>query len=206
MNNYKKITIDSYNKTAIQYNRAVADFVVLSSLEDFISLLKIGDHILDLGCGPGHHSKIFVKDGFKVTGIDLSPEMVKIAEREVLQANFEVMDITNMKFKANTFDGIWASASLIHLSKAELLDVFKNLENYLVDKGILYMSFKEGIGEEIFTDYRYDNIQKFYAYYSLEELEILLSNTNFKIIKSYVSEKRPAYDTNQWIHIFCVKK
>lgn len=74
MSRKTKITIDSYNKTAEEYYKIVTSFEVLPQLQEFINFLEKGDEILDLGCGPGHHSRVFSETGFKVTGIDLSKE------------------------------------------------------------------------------------------------------------------------------------
>jgi len=45
------------------------------------------------------------------------------------------------------FDGIWASASLLHVALAELPDVLSRLARALRPGGILYASFKYGSGE-----------------------------------------------------------
>ncbi len=42
-------------------------------------LLRTGDHVLDLGCGTGEDAVRFQRHGVRVTGIDASAEMVRIA-------------------------------------------------------------------------------------------------------------------------------
>jgi len=48
---------------------------------------KYGDgpikSILDLGCGTGNHAISLAKRGYEVTGIDISPDMLKIARKKV---------------------------------------------------------------------------------------------------------------------------
>ena len=44
--------------------------------------------VSDLGCGSGIWAELLAKNGFEVTGIDLSPEMVRIARRRVPSAMF----------------------------------------------------------------------------------------------------------------------
>ena len=39
--------------------------------------------IIDIGCGPGHYCVEFLKKNKKVTGLDLSEEMLKIARQHV---------------------------------------------------------------------------------------------------------------------------
>src|SRR5271170_4070966 len=47
--------------------------------------LKPGASVLDLCCGQGRHSVQLAKRGFKVTGLDLNPDYVKLA-RQAAQA------------------------------------------------------------------------------------------------------------------------
>jgi SAM-dependent methyltransferase len=206
MINFQDITINSYNKTAENYFDKVKNFPILQELSIFMDFIKPGGKILDLGCGPGHHAKIFVENGFSVVGIDLSSGMIKIAEREVPQADFFVMDIQNLDLQENEYDGIWASASLFHIPKLLLVDVLQLLKKYLQDSGVLYLSLKEGVGEEIIADSRYEGVEKFYAYYSEKEIQEILTNSGYKLLLKEFRPKRESYDTNSWIHVFSQKE
>ncbi len=205
MSKKTKITIDSYNKTAEEYYRIVTSFEVLPELEEFMNFLQPNDKILDLGCGPGHHSRVFSENGFQVTGIDLSKEMINIAKKEVPNVEFIVMDILKLKFKNSSFNGVWASASLLHVQKKLFQKTLKNLYNILSNKGVFYLSLKEGEGEEVIKDERYGGVDKFYSYFTSDRIESLLKDVGFKLVKTTKREKRHIYDTNPWIHIFCEK-
>lgn len=205
MTKKKKITIDSYNKTAEEYYKIVTSFEVLPELEEFMNFLKVNDEILDLGCGPGHHSRIFYKNGFKVTGVDLSKEMINIAKKEIPEVEFQVMDILKLKFKKCSFNGVWASASLLHIQKKLLPKALEKIYNILCEKGIFYLSLKQGEGEELLKDKRYGGVDKFYSYFTSTDIEKNLKQAGFKIINISNREKRNIYDTNPWIHIFCTK-
>src|SRR3989338_8455892 len=113
---YKKITIESYNKDAKKFSK---EFKAMNSIKShrfqkFIGLLK-GGKILDLGCGSGDHSLYFKQRGLDVTSIDLSKEMVKLCNEKGLNAL--LMDIENLKFEDKLFDGVWAATSLLHIPK-----------------------------------------------------------------------------------------
>jgi len=59
--------------------------------------------ILDIGCGTGRHSLELSKRGYDVTGIDLSPSMVKkakeLARKKNLKIDFQVRDARDFDFK-----------------------------------------------------------------------------------------------------------
>ena len=205
MSKFREITINSYNKTAEAYYKIVSSFELLPELEIFINKVKKNGNILDLGCGPGHHSRVFVDNGFTVEGIDLSTEMIAIAKKEVTGANFQVMDILDLNFEKESFDGIWASASLLHIPKKNLKSVLNKLKSALTKEGVLYISLKKGEGSEILKDNRYGGVDKYYVYYRPEEINELLKIVGFEIIENEERSKRAIYDTNSWIHVFCKK-
>lgn len=66
--------------------------------------------ILDVGCGSGFFSVILASMGHHVTGIDLTPEMIKEARKTAdslgLSIDFRVMDAENPDFPDGSFDVI----------------------------------------------------------------------------------------------------
>ncbi|MFC1509233.1 class I SAM-dependent DNA methyltransferase [Candidatus Omnitrophota bacterium] len=52
-----------------------------------------GEKLLDVGCGTGHWSQFFGEQGFTVTGVDISPEMIRVAEgKNINRASFKIAD------------------------------------------------------------------------------------------------------------------
>tara|TARA_R110002012_G_scaffold141952_1_gene299813 strand:- start:851 stop:1582 length:732 start_codon:yes stop_codon:yes gene_type:complete len=65
----------------------------MNQLTEFLSL-KPKDTILDLACGKGRHAKYLYKQGFDVTGVDLSKESIQHAKQyEKPGLHFEVHDM-----------------------------------------------------------------------------------------------------------------
>jgi hypothetical protein len=58
----------------------------------------------------------------------------------------EVVRFQDLVF-GQVFDGIWASASLVHVPRSEMDDVFGRFTRALKPGGVLYMSFKYGHSE-----------------------------------------------------------
>ncbi len=69
--------------------------------------------LLEIGCGTGHWSSYFSSKGFEVTGIDMSPGMINIAEqKKIPKCKFGVGDCENIPFDNDTFDVAAAITSL----------------------------------------------------------------------------------------------
>jgi trans-aconitate methyltransferase len=68
-----------------------------------------GQHILDLGCGPGDLSAQLAARGLTVTGIDRDPELLAAARTSAPHVHFEQQDLSDLRLPAAGFDGIWCS-------------------------------------------------------------------------------------------------
>lgn len=81
--------------------------------ENVLELLDIKrkERILDLGCGTGHLTERILERGGVVTGIDASPDMIKLAKATYPAIDFEVMDATDFKFD-KPFDAVFSNATL----------------------------------------------------------------------------------------------
>ena len=172
---YKKKTIESYNKNAKEFSKKFKDNMDLErrrEFQRFIDLLN-GKKILDLGCGSGEHSLFFKEQGLDVTAIDLSEEMIKLCKEKGL--NVFLMDIENLNFPENSFDGIWAVSSLLHIPKHKIDKVLKKLNALLKNNGILYICLKEGNGEEAIKD-NFENTSRFFSFWQEDELKETFGN------------------------------
>ncbi len=120
----------------------------------FVERLPVGGRVLDAGCGSGRDSQAFTQAGFLVTAFDASREMVRAA-REL--TGLEVAQCTFREFRSEgPFDGIWASACLLHVPRGELEGTLQHLIGLLGPGGVLYASLKFG-NEERMDGERYFN-------------------------------------------------
>ncbi|MFC1690583.1 class I SAM-dependent methyltransferase [Nanoarchaeota archaeon] len=60
--------------------------------------------ILDLGCGDGKNTAFLEKNGFNVTGIDISETAIRLAEKKCKSSKLFVGDALELLFKDNEFD------------------------------------------------------------------------------------------------------
>ncbi len=78
----------------------------------FMNFLKEG-YVADLGCGDGYGAYTLAKNGFQVTGVDLSNEMIEIANHRVIEnLTFIQGDLKKLPFENETLDGAIAINSL----------------------------------------------------------------------------------------------
>lgn len=113
------------------------------------------ESILDLGCGTGKHDEILCDKGYKIHGVDISEEMLNIAElkRKGRESNltFTQSNIAELEL-GKKFDLI---ISLFHVMSYQntnkLLDnVFSVVDNHLNDGGLFIFDF--WYGPAVLTD------------------------------------------------------
>jgi len=110
----------------------------------FADRLPAGGRVLDLGCGPGQDAARFRAMGFKVDAVDASDGLAAEARRrhgiEVRLARFDALNAEG------AYDGVWASFSLLHDSRAALPGHLARIARALRPEGVLYLGMKEGEG------------------------------------------------------------
>lgn len=187
---HSQITIDTYNKTADEYILKVQQYAPVPEREKFMSLVKPGGRILDAGCGSGRDANYFGSKGFVVTGIDLSDTLLSYAnEHAEGNVTFHKMDLRAIKLDSS-FDGIWACASLLHLTRKEFLPVLRNFQHMLMSGGILFLLLKEGTGDQMVTSGTIEGDTRFFTYYTREEIRMALEEAGFKMLDQLVWDQK----------------
>ncbi len=205
MKNNIETTIDSYNKIAEEYFEKTFKIDVGKKINQFLSYMSKRGTILDVGCGPGRDAKTFTDKGYTVVGIDLSDNLLEIARGQAPKAQFINMDIRDMDFDKDSFDGIWAMSSLMHLEKEQFPEVLEKCHSLLMVDSPFYFCLKRGDGERLEPDKRYGGVEKYFSYYQDDEIKRILSGTKFEILDFGGEIVNDSYATNPWIDIFLKK-
>jgi SAM-dependent methyltransferase len=86
-----------------------------------------GGHILDVCCGTGYLARLLTDRRFRVTGLDVSPEMIEHARRHAPSASFHVADAAAFQFPPEHDAAISTFDSLNHILDPDALDAaFQN--------------------------------------------------------------------------------
>jgi Cyclopropane fatty acid synthase and related methyltransferases len=167
--------------------------------ERFEKFLKPGAKLLDVGFGSGRDSLHFEAKGYEVVSIDFALE---VYNRGKILLNTEVLlvDVKDIKYK-NEFDGIWASAVFFHFNEDEIRDVLVRCHEALVDKGVMYISFKYG-NEELIRHGRFFND------FNEEKFNRLMSqNGDFEITEIWqTQDARQDHLDQNWLNVILTKK
>ena len=160
-------TIEYFNEKAEKCFKDAFTITEHTNQDHFLGYLKPGARILDFGCGSGRDTAYFREKGLTVDAADGSSEMCRLAS-EYLQTPVACMEFNELDAE-DLYDGIWASASIMHLEYEKLKEVFPKMIRALKKNGILYVNFKYG-DKDGFLGKRY------YTYMTEERFQDLLKD------------------------------
>lgn len=191
-------TIEYYNRNAEAYASDTINVDFSLAQNRFLSYIPSGGSILDFGCGSGRDSKYFKEKGFIVDAIDGSEELCKIAEAhtgiKVKCMLFQELD------EVNKYDGVWACASILHLTREELKTVFQKMINSLKNDGIIYTSFK-------YSNYEGERNGRYFIDFTEDSFDDFIKGfSDIKIIDEWItSDVRPDRKNERWLNLILRK-
>ncbi len=191
-------TLNYYQENTDRFVSGTVGVDFSSVTDRFLQYLRPGAEILDFGCGSGRDTRYFLERGYRVDAVDGSPKLCSCAEKltgiPVRCMLFQELD------EDSRYDGIWACASILHVSKEELPDIFRRMLRALKPEGILYTSFKygefEGIrGGRYFTDFTEASFREFLSLFP--ELQ--------KEEEWITGDARPERQEEKWLNVILRK-
>lgn len=143
-------TLDYYETYAKDFFSQTINVDMQNVYQPFLENLPSGKQtILDVGCGSGRDSIFFSNQGFVVTAIDGSQNLIDLAKQTDTRIDWQCLtfdEIANQNWQSQ-FTGIWACASLLHVPFDDLPKILNDLLSCLKPNGVLYASFKYGDSE-----------------------------------------------------------
>lgn len=191
-------TLKYYNDNAASFVHETQNLNFNTLQKKFLDFIPLKSKILDFGCGAGRDSKYFIDLGYQVTAVDGSIEMCKATEQLIQQ---KVICSTFQDFTPfEQYDGIWACASLLHLTIEELTPILLKLGTCLKQNGCFYISFKYGDYTGIYNN-------RYYSFMTEHHFNLILQNIPDLTVIEYLKTTDIRPDKNEnWLNIFLKKK
>ena len=180
MTEKEELVRKGYDLIAGKYHANRDIFDNKKELEAFVGLLPRSADVLDLGCGAGIPvTKFLVDYGFNVIGIDFSENMLNLAIKNVPEARFIKKNMTDVDFNDNSFDGLTACYSIIHVPREKHVSLFQRFHRILRPNGVLLISMGSN-GWEGTEDFH--GTEMFWSHYSPEITLQIVTDAGFEIL------------------------
>lgn len=198
MDNYKEKTLEYYEVNLDSFVEGTVNADMKFVYQKFEQELFFGAKILDLGCGSGRDAKFFFEKGYQVKATDGSESLCQYASK-LTGLNVECMLFEDMEYDEE-FDGVWACASLLHMSKDELPAIISKVKKALKPKGVLFTCFKYGNEEHVKNG-------RFFSNFTEETVVNLIGKAQgFNVLSTFVTgDVRHDRSDERWINIIAKK-
>ena len=209
MRNRYQETFETWNKVATLYQDKFMDLDLYNDTYDFIckAIDTTGAKILEIGCGPGNITKYLLskRQDFDIFGIDIAPNMIRLARINNPNASFAIMDIREIDEIKNKYDGVICGFCLPYLSKTDSEKLIFDIKNLLNDDGLIYLSFVEGDPAKSDFQVSKSGDRSYFYYHNLDALKVNLKVNSFEEIKTFIVEYKKS-ETEKEKHTILIAK
>jgi SAM-dependent methyltransferase len=143
-------TYDAIAPTWTQWADAVSPPLRERYANALVERLPSKSPVLEIGCGSGVPVAALLAHHFDLNGIDISHQMVRLAQAAVPAGNFKVGDIFDADYGEASFNGIVGFYSLIHLPRETQITLFSRIHLWLRPGGLFVASLgASDVGESV---------------------------------------------------------
>lgn len=139
MNNPKAIVRNGYDSLSVNYRDHFSESHnehYKKWVQTLLDLLPKDPNILELGCGDGIPVAQLISLNCRYCGVDISPVQIENAQRNVPNVTFLAKDMTGITLPSNSFHGIIALYSIIHIPLNEQYELLEKIYHWLNPNGI----------------------------------------------------------------------
>ncbi|MGC4755448.1 class I SAM-dependent methyltransferase [Micromonospora trifolii] len=128
-------------------DRMPVERAVLDLFCDLTLAADLGINVGDVGCGTGRLAPYLAAKGLAPWGVDLSPEMIRVARRDHAAFRFDVADLRELPVKDASLVGVVCWYSLIFLAPEDRHAALGELYRVVKPGGYLVTAFKAGTSQ-----------------------------------------------------------
>lgn len=186
-----RATVEAYDASAVGYRdaSAIAPEAVRRRISVFAAAVGPDGRVLEVGSAGGRDAVLLEEAGLSVRCTDVTSafvEMLRAGGHEADLVDPLHDDLADPQREA-PYDGVWANACLLHVSRADLPAVLARLAAATRPGGVLGLSLKEGDGEGWSTHGRVEG-RRFFTYWRAEPLRAALEEAGWQV-ESLTSER-----------------
>ncbi|HEU5270638.1 MAG TPA: class I SAM-dependent methyltransferase [Jatrophihabitans sp.] len=192
-----RTTLASYQANVERYVAGLAPVPAPATAEHlarFAGLLPPAGRVLEIGSGPGRDAAELESLGLRVRRTDAAPAFVERLRRDGHPA--DLLDVLTDEL-GDGYDGIWASAVLLHLGRDQLAAVLRRCRAAVRPGGVLGFSVKEGDGEAWTTEKL--GAPRYFVYWRRDPLVALVRRTGWQPVE--VSQASGNWA--DWLYLIC---
>ncbi|MEX0877632.1 MAG: methyltransferase domain-containing protein [Candidatus Spechtbacterales bacterium] len=198
MDSYNKKTLRSYEENLDEYITGTPQDVspeLKKWINDALGSLPEKASILEIGSGFGRDAKYLEELGHSVLRTDASLSFVHYLQNE----GYDAMVLNVLKdVIPREFDMVFANAVFLHFKPKDLSCALSKACNSLDKNGVLAFTVKHGEGSEWSRDKL--NAPRFFQYWRISELALLVRRAGFKDVLAYFDPPK------RWIYVIAKNK
>lgn len=180
----KRVTVASYEAFAADYRAGTDEMPeeVRAAVERFVAALDHGARVLEIGSGPGRDARALEEAGLSVRRTDITPAFVRMLRADGFAADVldPLSDDLEDPERDAPYDGVWASASLVHARREDLPTVLTRLAGATRPGGVLHLALKEGDGAR-FSTHGHVGGPRHFTFWREGQLRTLLEETGWAV-------------------------
>jgi len=195
--------MDKISDVQASYDRVAAEYVqrIFEELEHkpldrqlldrFAARIRSAGSACDLGCGPGQVARYLHDRGVRVSGVDLSPAMVRHARTLNPGIEFRQGDMASLDIEDGTWDGVAAFYSIIHIPRPKVVDALREIKRVLRPGGLLLLAFH--IGDDVLhlDDWWGQKVSLDFVFFRPDEMRGFLELAGFEVEEIVEREPYP---------------
>jgi SAM-dependent methyltransferase len=180
MDDPTRLTRGTYDVIAARYLEKARDLAALGPyLDAFAHALAPGSRVVDLGAGPGIDTALLRARALRAVGLDLSLGMLRAGVGECPGSRV-LGDARRLPIATGGVDGVWANASLLHLTRVDAMRALGEVRRIVRPGGVLFITMKAGSGSVIETAPY--GLPRFFQYWADTEFDAALAAHAFDVL------------------------